>query len=69
MSEFTNEELEEALRAIASMISKSEKAYASMQQKGADHGKSQLTLLKNRIKALRVAETLVLGELQGQKQV
>lgn len=54
MDDYTKEELGEALRAITSMISKSEKA----QEKLVLH-KSQWTLLRNRIKALRIASSLI----------
>jgi len=54
MDNYTKEELEEALRAISSLISKCEKAQEKLTQ-----GTSQWALLKNRIKALRLASTLI----------
>jgi hypothetical protein len=48
--DFTKEGLEEALRAITSMISKIEKAQTHF-----NPGTSQHTLAKNRLKALRMA--------------
>ena len=47
----TRDDLQEALRAFASMISKTEKAQAKFSQ-----GTSQHTLQRNRLKALRIAE-------------
>lgn len=58
MSEFTKQELEEALRAIASTISKCEKVQPKLKE-----GTSQHTLLIRRIKALNIASTLILREL------
>ncbi len=55
---FTKEELEEALRAIASTISKCEKAQPKLRK-----GTSQHTLLARRIKALRIASALIQREL------
>lgn len=60
MGNYSKEELIEALRAVASMISKCEK----VQEKNS-LGASQRTLLNNRIKALRIASSLIktaLGE-------
>jgi hypothetical protein len=54
MENFTKIELEEALRAITSLISKCEKVQPKLKQ-----GTSQSTLLKNRIGALRIASTLI----------
>ncbi len=56
--EFSKEDLEEALRAIASTISKCEKVEPKLKQ-----GTSQHTLLTRRIKALHVASTLIQREL------
>mgnify|MGYP003487479584 FL=1 len=47
----TRDDLQEALRAFSSMISKTEKALAKFLL-----GTSQHTLLRNRLKALRIAE-------------
>ncbi|MCL2568349.1 MAG: hypothetical protein FWE12_02780 [Oscillospiraceae bacterium] len=54
MEQFTQREVEEAERAIASLLSKCEKA----QEKLAP-GTSQYTLTKNRIAALRIALALI----------
>lgn len=59
MEEFTREELEEALRAIASTISKCEKVQPKLKQ-----GTSQHTLLVRRIKALYIASALITRELE-----
>lgn len=61
MNSFTKDELKEALRAICSMISKCEK----VQEKPA-LGTSQRTLLKNRIKALRISAALISKALEEQ---
>lgn len=58
MNNFTKEELEEALRAIASTISKCEKVQPKLKQ-----GTSQHTLLIRRIKAFNIASTLIKREL------
>jgi hypothetical protein len=58
MDEFTKEELEEALRAITSTISKCEKVQPKLKQ-----GTSQHTLLIRRIKALNIASALIKREL------
>ena len=52
------DDLQEALRAFASMISKTEKAQAKFSP-----GTSQHTLQRNRLKALRSAEALIKVEL------
>jgi HAMP domain-containing protein len=51
---FTRDNLEEALRAFASMIDKTEKAQAKLSS-----GTPQHTLQQNRLKALRVSEALI----------
>src|SRR3990172_6732345 len=56
--DFTRDDLQEALRAFASMISKTEKAQAKFSP-----GTSQHTLQRNRLKALRIAEALTRVEL------
>ena len=61
MERFTKEELDEALRAIASMICKCEKV-----REKPTLGASQQTLLKNRIKALKIASSLITEALEGQ---
>lgn len=59
MDNFTKEELEEALRAIASTISKCEKVQPKLKQ-----GASQHTLLIRRIKAFQIASVLIEKELR-----
>ncbi|MCC6168392.1 MAG: hypothetical protein IT329_14305 [Caldilineaceae bacterium] len=54
----TKEDFEEALRAIASTISKCEKIQPKLKQ-----GTSQHTLLTRRIKALYIASALIKREL------
>lgn len=61
MENYTKEDLEEALRAIESTISKCEKVQPKLKQ-----GTSQHTLLIRRIKALRIASSLISREL-GEK--
>ncbi|MDD4573482.1 MAG: hypothetical protein PHR69_04625 [Sphaerochaeta sp.] len=55
---FTPIELAEAQRAITSLISKCEKSQEKLKI-----GTSQYTLLFNRIKALRIASSLITNEL------
>jgi len=55
---FPRDDLQEALSAFASMISKTEKAQAKFAP-----GTSQHTLQRNRLKALRTAEALIKVEL------
>ena len=55
---FTRDELQEATRAFASMISKTDKAQAKFAP-----GTSQHTLQQNRLKALRIAEARIQAEL------
>lgn len=59
MNSFTKEDLNEALRAITSLISKCEKAQEKISQ-----GTSQWTLLRNRIKALRISSSLITKALE-----
>jgi hypothetical protein len=54
MDNFSKEELEEARRAIDSTIGKCEKVLPKLKP-----GSSQQTLLGRRIKALRIASTLI----------
>jgi len=61
MDNFTKEDLEEALRAIDSTISKCEKVQPKLKQ-----GTSQHTLLIRRIKALRIASSLITKALEEQ---
>lgn len=58
MSDYTTEELEEALRAIESTIRKCEKVLPKLKE-----GTSQHTLLVRRIKALRISSGLIQREL------
>ena len=58
MEQFSKEDLEEALRAIASTISKCEKVQPKLKQ-----GTSQHTLLVRRINALNIASALIKREL------
>jgi hypothetical protein len=55
---FIRVDLQEALRAFALMISRTEKAQAKFSS-----GTSQHTLLRNRLKALRIAEALITVDL------
>jgi hypothetical protein len=57
---FTKDELNEALRAIASTISKCEKVQPKLKP-----GTSQHTLLVRRIKAFQVAAALIQRELSA----
>ncbi|MEP6903966.1 MAG: hypothetical protein ABJA66_19740 [Actinomycetota bacterium] len=59
---FTRNDLQEALRALASMINKTEKSQAKISP-----GISQYTLLQNRLKALRIAEAMVKLESDKRK--
>ena len=58
MNDFTKVELGEALSAITSMISRTEKTEGKFAQ-----GTSQQTLQRNRLLALNIASSLVLKEL------
>ena len=60
MTQYTGEELAEALRAVISIIHKCEKA-----QEKFPEGTSQHTLLKNRLKAMYIAKTLMEDALHG----
>lgn len=55
---FTKQDLEEALRTITSLIIKCEKS-----QEKITHRTSQRTLLKNRLKALYIASSLITQKL------
>jgi len=57
---FTKAELEEALRAITSTLSKCEKVQPKLKP-----GTSQHTLLIRRIKALQIASALILQALES----
>lgn len=57
-SNFTRDDLQEALRAFASMISKTDKFQAKFTP-----GTRQHTLQRNRLKALQIAEALIKMEL------
>ncbi|MDD2853296.1 MAG: hypothetical protein PHY09_15530 [Desulfuromonadaceae bacterium] len=54
----TRDDLQDALRAFAAMMSKTDKAQSKFSP-----GTSQYTLLRNRLKALRIAEALTKVEL------
>lgn len=54
MDDFTEKDMEEALQAITSMISRTEKSKENFEQ-----GTSQHTLQKNRLKALYIASSLI----------
>ena len=56
--DFTRDDLREALRALASMIGRSEKAQAKFPP-----GTSHHTLQRNRLRVLRLAEALTRAEL------
>lgn len=58
MDDFTEKDIEEALGATASMISRTEKAKEKFAQ-----GTSQHTLQKNRLKALQIASSLLSEKL------
>jgi hypothetical protein len=60
MDDFTEIDLEEALRAIASMIGRTEKAKEKSTQ-----GTSQHTLQTNRLKALQIASSLISKGFSG----
>lgn len=60
MSDYTKGELEEALRAVNSIISKCEKA-----QEKFPEGNSQHTLLKNRLKAMYISKLLLTKEISN----
>jgi hypothetical protein len=64
MDNFTKEELEEALQAIVSTISKCEKVQPKLKQ-----GTSQHTLLVRRIKALTIASTLITQALERHNEL
>jgi hypothetical protein len=55
---FSQDDLHEALHALASMISKTQKAQAKFTPETSQH-----TLLRNRLKALRIAEALIKVEM------
>ncbi|WP_371362109.1 hypothetical protein SRRS_33460 [Sporomusa rhizae] len=60
MGNYTREELEEALRAIASTIRKIEKV-----QEKPTLGKSQETLIERRLKAMKIALELISREMEN----
>jgi hypothetical protein len=60
MSDYTKGELEEALRAVNSIISKCEKAQEKFLE-----GNSQHTLLKNRLKAMYISKSLLTNEISN----
>lgn len=58
MSKYTQEELEESLRAISSLTSKCEKVHAKQTE-----GTSQHTLMKRRLKAFYISSDLIKMEM------
>lgn len=64
MNKFTEKELQEALKPIASLISKSEKS-----QQKLTHGTWQHKMLGDNIKALRYAESLIIGDTTNKEQL
>lgn len=60
MSEFSSDEIREALRPIASLTSKSEKALLKLAP-----GSWQHTMLRDNIAALHIASALLSGESDG----
>lgn len=63
MGTYSQRELNEAKKAIDSLVSKSQKAKESLASKDIQRYKGQLTLLTNRIKALEIASELITNEL------
>lgn len=63
MNNYTKMELKEALRAIASTLSKCEKVLPKLKS-----GTSQHTLLTRRIKAFQIASELIEQELEQKKE-
>lgn len=61
MDTYSNEDLNEALRVINSLISKCEKVQEKIRQ-----GTSQSTLLNNRIKAFHISISLITKALEDQ---
>lgn len=59
---FAQDDLQDALRAFALMISKTMKA-----QEKFSSGTAQFTLLRNRLKALRTAEVLIKAGVKGDR--
>ncbi len=59
MNDFTKEDMEEALRAITSMISRTEKSKEKFAQVTSQH-----TLQKNRLRALNIVSSLISKELK-----
>nr|WP_288824274.1 hypothetical protein [uncultured Clostridium sp.] len=58
MSDYTSEELTDALRAINSIISKCEKA-----QEKFPEGNTHHTLLRNRLKAMYISRALIIDAI------
>ena len=63
MSDYTKEELQDAIKAISSSIRKIEKVWETLSQKQ-PIPKSQLTLASRNLNALRIAEALITRELE-----
>jgi len=60
MADYTKTDLEEAHKAISSIINKCEKAFEKLSE-----GTSQYTLMKRRLHALHIANALIEQELSG----
>lgn len=68
MVESMKTELEEAQKALSSIIRKCERAYEKLSQKQPQPA-SQLTLLRKRLNALRLSVTLIERELENRNKV
>lgn len=66
MTAWQPEELREALTAVVSLASKSQAALKSMADKGGRA--AQITLLERRVRALRIAQTLLEREMKAPEQ-
>jgi hypothetical protein len=64
IDQFTRHELQEALRAFGRMISRTDEAQSKFSR-----GASQHTLLRNRLRALRVAEAGIKRRLRSHKRL
>jgi hypothetical protein len=64
MSNYTNEELNAALREVSSTISKCEKIHGKFAE-----GTPQYSLLRNRIKAMIISKLLIEYELSPEEQM
>lgn len=64
MEDFSKKELEEALRAIASLIGKCEKVQLKLRE-----GTPQASLISNRLKAFRISSSLISRALEGDETI